>query len=124
MKMLTALDQAYKLRPTAAHKDILVDQIMRGLEGEVAEMMGVDPPTYEYVVPADPTEPMTDYDCLMPYPYDDIYVYYLCAMIDLANEETQLYENDLEVFNAAWARAQAWYRRNNRKFDKRNWKVM
>ena len=123
MTILTALDQAYKTRPTAAHKSILTDQLMRGLEGEVAAMFGMDPPEYEFVVP-EPPDVQEDLELLMPYPYDDIYLWYLCAQIDLANEETQLYENDLEVFNAAWARAQAWYRRETRKFDKRNWKVM
>ena len=124
MTILKVLDQAYKMRPTAAHKEILVDQLMRGLEGDVADMFNMDPPEYEYSLPADPTDPIPDYELLMPYPYDDIYLWYLCAQIDLANEETQLYENDMEVFNAAWARAQAWYRREQRKFSKQNWKVM
>lgn len=119
MTILTALSEANKLRPNDADDSIKINQLFRGLEGEVAEMIGVDPPEYTY----DPADP-EDMELLMPYPYDDIYIWYLCAQIDLANEETALYENDMTVFNSMWARGQAWYRRNNRAFSTRNWKVM
>lgn len=119
MTLLTALSEANTLRPNDADNGIKISQLLQGLEGEVAEMFGVDPPEYTY----NASNP-TDLELLMPYPYDDIYRWYLCAQIDLANEETDLYANDLEVFNAAWARAQAWYRRNNRVPRQKNWKVM
>lgn len=117
MNLFRALDEAYKMRPNAAHKDIIVEQLIKGLEGDVAEMFGMDPPEYTY-------DETTDLELLMPHPYDDIYMWYLIAQIDLANEETALYQNDMEVFNSAWRRAQAWYRRNNRKYSTKNWKVM
>lgn len=117
MTLFKVLDQANKVRPNAAHEEIKVQILMQQLEGDVAEMLGEDPPEYEL-------DPEEDYEFLMPYPYDDIYLWFLCAQIDIMNEETQLYENDIELFNAAWARAQAWYRRNNRKESKKNWKVM
>lgn len=121
MTILTALDEANKLRPNDAHDDIKVSQLMQGLEGEVAELFGLTPPEYTY----DPTdEDPDDMELLMPYPYDDIYRWYLCAQIDLANEETALYENDMAVFNAAWARARAWVRRQNRPDKSRNWRVL
>ena len=115
MQLLDALDSANKLRPNDAHDDIKAQQLFAGLEGEVAEMMGVDAPENTYP---------TDTELLMPFPYDDIYIWYLCAQIDLANEETQLYENDMTIFNEAWARAQAWYRRNNRSKLKKNWRTL
>jgi hypothetical protein len=45
-------------------------------------------------------------------------------MIDMANEETNLYQNDMEMFNAAWTRAASWYRRKTKAPDKGNWRVM
>lgn len=117
MTIHTVLDHANKMRPNDAHDDIKVRILMQEVEGDVAEMFGLDPPEYEY-------DAETDYELLMPHPYDDIYLWHLCAQIDIMNEETQLYEDDMEYFNAAWARAQAWYRRNNRKLRKKNWKVM
>lgn len=121
MTLLTVLDMANKVRPNAAHDDIKIKLLFQQLEGDVAEMLGVDPPgeDYEYDA-ADPD----DVDLLMPYPYDDIYLWFLCAQIDIMNEESQLYANDMEMFNAAWARAQSWYRRNNATRRNKNWKVM
>ena len=118
MQLLDVLDKAMKARPNAIDRGILVEKLFQGLEGDVADMIGMDPPEYTW----DESNP-EDRELLMPYPYDDIYHWYLLAIIDM-NEETQLYENDMAVFNSAWARAQAWYRRNTHKLDKRNWRVM
>ena len=119
MYLFDVLDKAYKTRPNALHKEIVVDQLIRGVEGDVAEMFHVDPPEYVWN-----DEDPEDIELLMPHPYDDIYFWYLCAMIDLLQEETELYMNDMSVFNAAWARAQAWYRRNTPTKRKKNWRTM
>lgn len=121
MTILTALDEANKLRPNDAHDEIKVSQLMQGLEGDVAELLNVDCPEYELDTESQDPD---DMELLMPYPYDNIYTLYLMAMIDLANEETALYENDMAVFNAAWARARAWVRRQNRPDKSRNWRVL
>lgn len=118
MTLLTALSQANTMRPNAADDAIKAAQLYE-LEGRVAEMFGVDPPANPY----DP-ESDEDYELLMPAPYDEMYRWYLMAMIDLANEETDLYANDMEVFNASWDRAAAWYRRTTRPAPNRNWRVM
>lgn len=121
MTLLTALDMANKVRPNAAHDDIKIKLLFQQLEGSIAEMAGFDPPgeDYEY----DASNPV-DVDLLMPFPYDDIYLWFLCAQIDLMNEEAELYQNDMEMFNACYSRAQAWFRRNKRTPRKNNWKVM
>ena len=51
---------------------------------------------------------------MMPAPYDVIYPLYLAAMIDNYQEEVQLYQNDMEIANAAIADAKAWWRRTHR----------
>ena len=121
MTLLTALDMANKVRPNAAHDDIKIKLLFQQLEGNVAEMAGLDPPgeAYEYDA-ADPD----DVELLMPFPYDDIYLWFLCAQIDLMNEETALYEDDMAMFNFSWQRAQAWFRRNKKTLRKNNWRVM
>ena len=93
------------------------------IPADIAEMLGVTPPVYAYDDSFDPDED-DDIKLLMPHPYDDVYLWYLCAMIDLMQEDTNLYEVDAAQFNALWERAQAWYRRHNPYKCKKNWKVM
>lgn len=118
MYLLDALDKANKVRPNAAHDDIKVRLLFQNVEGDVADMLGMEPPEYDY----NPNDPQ-DIELLMPFPYDDIYLWFLCAQIDIMNEESQLYADDMTVFNRAWARAQAYYRRQTRGFSKKNWRV-
>ena len=50
-------------------------------------------------------------ELLVPDPYTDLYRYYLFAMIDLTNEETDRYANDMLMFNNSWTEfANYWYR--------------
>lgn len=87
------------------------------LEGQVAEVL-------ETEIPENPFP--EDAELLMPAPYENIYVYYLCAMIDYFQQELNLYANDMTMFNSLFAEAGAWWRRNNRpsSFKKDRWRVM
>lgn len=49
---------------------------------------------------------------LAPYPYDDVYVKYLAAQIDIVNQEMQKYQNDMILFNAAYDTMTSWWNRN------------
>lgn len=46
-------------------------------------------------------------------PYDNLYGWYLCAMIDLVQGNTELYANDKAVFGKAYADFARWYQRTN-----------
>ncbi len=46
-------------------------------------------------------------------PYCDIYVLYLCAMIDFSNRETAAYENSMIMFNSSYDVFAKNYIRNN-----------
>ena len=107
MKLLDAIAMADKLRPNALENDIKARWLYE-LEGEIAELMDVEISPNPY--PKDSEE-----ELLMPYPKDNIYSLYLCAMIDNALEDTQLYMNDMIVANNAIAEAKAWWRRHHRK---------
>ena len=48
------------------------------------------------------TEESDNIQLLVPHPYDEVYIYYLCAMIDFFNEEWDLYANDAAFFEKAF----------------------
>ena len=39
---------------------------------------------------------------LAPFPYDEIYFYYLCSQVDNVNQEIEKYNNDRELFNNSY----------------------
>jgi hypothetical protein len=86
------------------------------LDGEIAEIMEQTPPVNSW--------PETDAQLLMPAPHDDIYPFYLVAMIDYYNQESTLYLNDMQVFNTAMNTARAWWRRTHKPERSEYWKVM
>lgn len=111
MTLLTAIEKANALRPNAFDDAMKADWII-GLEAEIAEMMYKDRPCKEYEDPEN-TYP-SDKELLMPYPHDGFYVPYLCAMIDEANEETELYQDDMTIATVERQNACSWWWRNNR----------
>ena len=58
-------------------------------------------------------------ELLVPFPYgEEIYEYYLKAMIATANHETVKYNTAMALFNAAYSRYTAWYNRNHHPLPK------
>lgn len=102
MKVKEAIKKADFLRPNAIDEELKAEWLVK-FDGEMAEMMAVDVPELNWP---------EDQELLMPYPKDDIYPLYLMARIDLANEETALYQNDMIVANQAISEAKAWWYRN------------
>lgn len=86
------------------------------LDGELSEMLEIEPPKNTY--------PDMTGELLIKHPYDDIYPLYLTAMIDYYNQELQLYQNDRVMFEQARDNAVTYYRRHNRPKQKGNWRVM
>lgn len=113
MKLKQAIDNADAIRINSI-EDIHKADLLMELEGEIAELMGVDMPENHYA--DDP-----DTELLMPYPHDRIYELYLTAMIDLENEDTALYQNDFVVAQTAIADAKAWWRRHHRQDNTKNY---
>lgn len=65
-----------------------------------------EPTTYE--LPRD-----ADKELLVPAPYDDLYAYYVMAMIDFHNREYSNYNNTVLMFSERLEDYKAWYIRQN-----------
>lgn len=50
-------------------------------------------------------------ELLARFPHDNIYTLYLVAQIDFANGELSRYQDDKELFNAAWGEYVRWFAR-------------
>ena len=50
---------------------------------------------------------------LVPDPYSDIYINYLCMMIDFYNYEIDRYNNDVVMFNNSYKSFSDYYNRHN-----------
>ena len=55
-----------------------------------------------------------DTDLLVDEPYDELYVYYMMAQIDLAYDETDKYNKHMMLFNSAFQTFAKHYRRNHK----------
>ncbi len=114
MKVKRAVALADELRPNMLDEELKVSFVYE-LEADIAEMMKKPIP--------ENTWPRDDATLLLPFPYDNAYVLYLCAKIDNANEETSLYMNDMVAANTAISQVKAWWRRNNAPVESKDWKV-
>lgn len=54
-----------------------------------------------------------DKQLLITEPFTDVYVYYMGAMIDYTNGETDRYINSMVMFNSIYDDFAAWYRRSH-----------
>lgn len=115
MTVKEAIERADSLRLNSISDEQKAAWII-ALDGQVAEMFHTEPPANNW-----PTE---DRELLIPFPYDEVYQLYLICKIDYYNQDMKLYANDMEMYTAALAEAQAWYRRTHRQCGHRNWKVM
>lgn len=114
MRVKEAIKRADELRPNTISEERKADWVYE-LEGRLAQVRRAPAPAR--VWPADSA-------LAMPPPYDMVYERYLCAMIDLANQDTDLYANDLALFESTYSSATAWWNRTHRPRPQRNWEVM
>lgn len=61
-----------------------------------------------------------DTELLVPAPYDEMYVYWLSAMIDYYNNEDARYNNAIILFDNSYERYKSYYTRNNMPKSKGN----
>ena len=111
MKAMEAITRANALRPNVIPESQMAGWLAE-LDGKLAELLRVEPKESPYP---------EDWELLMPFPVDNIYELYLCARIDNAQQETEDYENDMVIFNAALDEAKAWWIRHNPPRRTRGW---
>ena len=114
MKVRDAIARADALRPNCISDEEKV-AALRTLEQEYAELMGVELPANRWP---------EDQELLMPEPHAISYVWHLCAEIDLANAEAELYANDKVTALSKVADASAWWRRHNTPVYGGNWRAV
>lgn len=114
MTLKNAIRKADEIRPNAISDELKAGWIFE-VEGQIAEMMGKTCPANTF-----PRET----ELLMPAPYDNIYYLYAAAMIDHAQQDSEMYYNDMTMFNAALTSAKSWYIRHNTPKSYGNWSVM
>ena len=106
MTIQEALDRVDMLRPNGLNKTFklaalseldgiirkeIIDRHYQTPEEEVTE---------EYKGYTEETDPTTE--LLAPFPYDEIYTYWLCCKVDYQNLEMDKYNNDRAMFNNAY----------------------
>lgn len=114
MYIKEAIDKADELRPNTLSEKQKYEWLCE-LDAKVCETTGdlIQHPEFP-----------ENFELSMPFPADNIYPLYAVAMIDYYNQETGLYANDMQLFNAAWEEALAWWRRRNKPDYQGNWRIM
>lgn len=113
MKLLEAIAKADNFRLNTIDEEIKAKWVYT-VDCAAAEVMRKDRPEESFP---------SDRELLMPSPHDEIYVYYLNAMIDYYNGEIELYRNDISVFESAMKQAGAWYQRSHAAKNYGAWEV-
>ena len=108
MKVIEALRAADDIRPNALLQDTKLRWLSE-LDGKIAvDVMLMDiaeAQNFKY------TQDDFDSELLAAFPHDDVYVLWLVAQIDFANGELNRYQDDKELFNAAWGEFVRWFAR-------------
>lgn len=119
MRVKEAIKRADALRPNAIDEGRKADWVyeLEGRLNQIRRAPGLP------AVPPPPRVWPADSALAMPPPYDMVYERYLCAMIDLANEDTGLYANDMALFESTYAAAIAWWRRGHCPEQAGKWKL-
>lgn len=95
-----------RLKPNAFSPEIKAGWLSE-LDGTVArEVLDITPPVFAF--PEDMDKPL-----LIPHPFEDVYILYLSAMIDLHNRDYADYNNLSKAFNSRLDQFKKDYIRHN-----------
>jgi hypothetical protein len=103
MTISNCIDRVQELKPHA-YKPEEVTAWLSALDGQISlEVIGAEDAT-SYAYPDD-----GDKELLAAAPYDEMYIYYVMAMVDFYNREMTAYANDMEMFNSAIGNFRSYY---------------
>ncbi len=83
------------------------------IEGQVIEEVINQAEGYDRIFTPLVYEEDQDRILSVPERFQDVYINYLLSKIDYFNEETERYNNDVTMYNAAYDSFAAWFRRMN-----------
>ena len=102
---IVALVDGY--RPNALEEQLKIWWLVN-LDGKIAtEVMLVDAADVREFMDCEYPE-IGEYEPLVEFPHEELYLHYLEAKIHYANEEYSSYQNAMESFNAAYRAYAAW----------------
>lgn len=105
-KDIIALADSY--RPNALEEELKLWWLMT-LDGKLAtEVMLIDVQDVREFMDAEYEEAI-DFEPLIGFPHEELYLHYLEAKIAYANEEYTTYQNAMESFNAAYNSYVTWH---------------
>lgn len=108
-KLLTRIDQQKPNAYTRQEKIDWVNQLDGMIKTKIIDTHeGADDVYFrEYTDDSGSTE------LLVPAPFDRIYLYWLEANIDYANQEFGKYNNSMAMYNEMWSEYSRWYNRQH-----------
>ena len=118
MKIKEALDRFDLLYPNAMglpEKLALVSRLDGRIDREILSLYGAGDPAFDGYGPSD----YPDAELKVGFPFDDLYVKFLCAENDLVNGDTVRYANSAVVFNTAYADYAAYMNRTRSRAGRR-----
>lgn len=114
MNIQTAIDRADEMKPNMMSRDLKIAALSE-LDGliyrEIILKHRHGPELHRFTGYDKDTDPGTE--LIVPWPYDEIYTYWLMAKIDDQNLEYDKYENDRMKFNSAYDMFHDWWRRTH-----------
>ena len=94
-------------------KQRILHELMAGYE---LPADGVQQAGYSYL-------PYEEGELITPSPYHKVYLYWLLVQIDHANSDYDRYNNDLQMFNAAWEEYARFISRNYKRLQYKGFKI-
>ena len=91
MTIQSLINKVQEEKPNTFQTGKLIDYINE-IEADVADQVNMDIPVYTSEPDPETNESDLDKELIVPAPYDRLYVSYLKAMIDYANEEYASYQ--------------------------------
>lgn len=99
MTIQKLIDKVQEEKPNTFQTEKLIEFINE-VEADAAEQVNMDIPVY--------TADDLDEELIVPSPYDQLYVSYLKAKIDYANEEFESYANNQAQYSLDFDRFENW----------------
>jgi hypothetical protein len=113
MNIQTAIDRLDEKKPNMMSRKLKIAALseLDGLIFREVILKHAHPPLEPFTGYDEDTDPGTE--LVVPFPYDELYGYWLMTKVDEQNLETAKYENDRILFNSSYQMFQDYWRRTH-----------